>query len=212
MIDLTYPIRGGMPVFPGDPPVEMARACSIATQDSPFNVTRLTLGVHSGTHMDAPRHFFDGRDAIDGADLAHCIGPALLIDLAPSAAGRRISEQDLAAWGDRLAQVRKVVLRTGWARYWGQPEYFDAHPSISEAAARFLVARRVHLVGIDAPSVDRQPYPAHRILLGAGALIVENLANLDRIVRQVFQLVVLPLKLEGADGSPVRAIALEADA
>jgi len=109
---------------------------------------------------------------------------------------------------DTLRHVRAAVLHTGWSKQWGSPGYFSDHPCISSEAARFLVDCGVQVVGVDMPSVDREPYTAHRVLLGAGVLIVENLTNLDAIGADLFQLIVLPLKLVGCDGSPVRAVAV----
>jgi len=106
-------------------------------------------------------------------------------------------------------RTRKAVLNTGWAQKWGEPGYFTEHPRLSGEVAEFLIACGVHLVGVDMPSVDRPPYPAHVALLGSGAVIVENLTNLDAIGSQVFQIFVVPLKIRGRDGSPVRAIATE---
>jgi kynurenine formamidase len=99
-------------------------------------------------------------------------------------------------------------LQTGWSKHWDSPSYFTDHPTLAADAAQFLVECGVQLTAVDMPSVDRAPYPAHRILLGAGVLIVENLTNLDVIGASEFQLIVLPLKLVGRDGSPVRAVAV----
>ena len=107
----------------------------------------------------------------------------------------------------KLRRVPKVILNTGWASRWGTPEYFTDHPCLSAASAEFLVECGVHLVGIDMPSVDRPPFPAHLALLGNGVVIVENLTNLREIGADEFELAALPLSLVGRDGSPVRAIA-----
>ena len=100
------------------------------------------------------------------------------------------------------------MLYTGWSRHWGSPCYFRDYPCLSADAAQFLVDCGIALAGVDMPSVDRAPYPAHKVLLGAGVLIVENLANVEAISAEEFQLVVLPLKLVGREGSPVRAVAM----
>ncbi len=137
------------------------------------------------------------------------MGPALLVDLSGLGAGGEIESRDLEPYRDRMRKAGRVVLHTGWWRRWGTPDYFTAHPVLSGEAAEFLVESGVLLVGVDTPSVDRPPFPAHLALLGNGVLIVENLTNLAAIGREIFQLVILPLRISGRDGSPVRAIAME---
>jgi kynurenine formamidase len=117
----------------------------------------------------------------------------------------------LAPYETSIMATRKVVIRTGWSRRWGQSTYFNDYPVIREDAAQWLVERGVHLIGVDTPSVDREPHPSHYIFLGALAVIVENLVNLEQIAQNPFELIVLPLPLTGLDGSPVRAVARVAD-
>jgi arylformamidase len=189
-------------VFPGDGPVRI----TILEQDS-TNLSRIDFSVHTGTHMDAPFHFFAGAATIDCVPLESCMGSARLIDLRPTAPAGEIRHRYLAPHRETLCQARIAVLQTGWSTHWGSPSYFTDHPCLAADAAQFLVDCGVQLVAVDMPSVDRAPYPAHHILLGAGVLIVENLTNLDAIGASEFQLIVLPLKLVGRDGSPVRAVA-----
>jgi kynurenine formamidase len=118
-----------------------------------------------------------------------------------------IQPADLAACESAIGATGKVLLHTGWASHWGRDDYFHDFPALSEAVARWVIERGVHLVGVDTPSVDRAPNAAHFILLGARAVIVENLTNLDLIGSDHFELIVLPLSLRGLEASPVRAIA-----
>lgn len=173
-----------------------------------MNLSRIDFSVHTGTHMDAPFHFFAGAATIDCALLENCMGFARLIDLRAIAAAGEIRRRHLEPYRETLCQARIAVLQTGWSKHWGSPRYFTDYPSLSADAAQFLVDCGVQLAAVDTPSVDRAPYPAHRILLGAGVLIVENLTNLDATGASQFQLIVLPLKLVGRDGSPVRAVAI----
>jgi arylformamidase len=210
-IDLSYPLSPETPIFPGAPPVELD--VLERTEDAPakgrrsLNVTRLSMMVHTGTHMDAPFHFFGSGRSIDVIPLEQCVGPALLISLPGLGPGQEIDLTNLPNLKEKLHRVRKVVLNTGWARQWGTPGYFTDHPRISGQSAEFLRECGVHLVGVDMPSVDRPPFPAHLALLGGGIVIVENLTNLQAIGEETFQLSVVPLKLSGRDGSPVRAVA-----
>jgi kynurenine formamidase len=157
--------------------------------------------------MDAPAHFYNGVPTIEQVPLDRCTGPAVLIDASHLGSRGEITPADLIAHADAVAATGKVVFRTGWSARWGQDDYFRDFPVLTEATAEWLVARGVHLVGVDTPSVDREPNPAHFVLLGAHAVIVENLTALEAIPGDVFELIVLPLPLRGLEASPVRAVA-----
>jgi arylformamidase len=212
IIDLSYDLQTGMPVVPGHAPLEIAvldtteREATAGTRA--VNLSRLTIGLHCGTHMDAPFHFIGRGRTMEQVPLAQCAGPAVLVRLPGRGAGAPITEGDLARHRNALCETGKIVLSTGWERRWGQPEYFGEHPVITTEAAQFLLKCGVHLVGVDFPSVDVPPHETHVTLLGAGAVIVENLTNLDAIAGDRFQLVALPLRIVGRDGSPVRAVAM----
>lgn len=202
IVDLTQTVGADTPVYPGDGPVRT----TILAQGS-INLSRIELSLHTGTHMDAPFHFFGAGETIDCVALDRCLGPARLIDVQAAAAGGEIRREHIQQRADQL-RAHAAILCTGWAKAWGSSSYFTGHPALAADAAEYLVACGVRLVGVDMPSVDHAPYPAHRILLGAGVPIVENLTNLDGLGVSRFHIVVLPLKLAGRDGSPVRAIAL----
>jgi kynurenine formamidase len=139
-----------------------------------------------------------------------CVGPARVVDLRDFdvAPGGEIRREHIQIRCAAALRGHAAVLHTGWSKQWGAPGYFRDHPYLTADAAQFLVDCGVQLVGVDMPSVDRAPYPAHRILLRAGVPIVENLTNIEAIGADLFQIVVLPLKLDGRDASPVRAIAI----
>ena len=203
IVDLSQPVSADTPAFPGDGPVRVT-----ILEEGSVNLSRIDLSVHTGTHMDAPFHFFTGAETIGQVRLERCMGLARLIDLRGLPPGTAIRREHLEMHRDTLRHVRAAVLHTGWSKQWGSPGYFSDHPCLSTEAAQFLADCGVQIAGVDMPSVDREPYPAHRVLLGAGVLIVENLTNLDAIGADLFQLIVLPLKLVGRDGSPVRAVAV----
>jgi arylformamidase len=215
MVDLTHAISSDTPVFPGDAPVsiEVIEASQEHTgQDQTagrrsLNVGRVAITLHTGTHMDAPFHFFDSGRTIDCVPLDHCIGPAALVDVRGVEAGGPVDLENVPGLRERLRSIPKVVLRTDWWKRWGQDGYFTDHPVLTADAAQFLVDSGVHLVGVDMPSVDLPPFAAHLVLLGNGVLIVENLTNLDAVPAEGFHLTALPLKVMGRDGSPVRAVA-----
>ncbi|MGA2736154.1 MAG: cyclase family protein [Bryobacteraceae bacterium] len=209
IVDLSQPVDAGTPVFPGDGPVRVT-----LSGESSVNVSRIDFSVHTGTHMDAPYHFFNGAETIDQVALNRCVGPARIIDLRDLrdlrnvGPEREIRREHIERRRATTLRAHAAILQTGWSRQWGTPGYFSDHPCLAGDAAQFLVDCGVQLVGVDMPSVDCAPYPAHRILLRAGVPIVENLTNLEGIGAGPFQLVVLPLKLTGRDGSPVRAVAI----
>lgn len=209
IIDLSHPLDPGCPVFPGDDPVDIVVTNSTTgstTDPRRMNCSRLHTSLHSGTHMDAPFHFIHDGAKIDQVDLDRCLGPTLRIPI--PAGTQQIDMPILEPWNNKLRVAHRVILHTGWYHRWGLPGYFTDHPVITGQAARYLVDHGVVLVGVDTPSVDRDPYEAHLAFLGAGLLIVENLTNLDAIHGEVFELVAIPLRVAGRDGSPVRAIAI----
>jgi arylformamidase len=206
IIDLTQPVRPGMPVYPEDPEVTFEPAAAMP----PWRVTKLALGSHSGTHIDAAVHYVTGGATIDAYPLERFVLPARVV---PAGAGAGEAVPWAALSGALPADLtgQAVLLHTGWDRYWGQAEAFD-HPYLGEDAARGLMERGAALVGTDAFNVDSTSAGtthAHEILLGADVLLVENLTRLDLLEPgHTYTCAFVPLRLEGADGSPIRAYAL----
>lgn len=192
--DLTRPISPGMPVYPGDPTVRFRSHADYSEHG--YRVTEVTLGTHAGTHLDAPAHFFPAGVSAEALSLPALVGPARVADLNDS--------ELVVAPGERL------LLRSGWSARWGQPEYFDSFPGLSEPLAERLATAPATLLGLETPSLHPDPETdvrLHRLLLGAGVVIVEGLVGLEELPEQVF-LAALPLPLQGLDGSPCRVIAL----
>jgi kynurenine formamidase len=158
--------------------------------------------------MDAPAHFYNGVPTIDRIPLESCIGPAALVDVRKLGPRGEINPADLVGREEAIHATGKAIFWTGWSNRWGQDSYFDDYPVLSEATAKWLVERGVHLVGMDTPSPDCEPHGVHYVLLGANMVIVENLRGLEQIGRDIFELIVVPLPLEGLEASPVRAIAV----
>lgn len=212
-IDLSYNLEPTTPVYPGDLPVEIQILESTRYKrgdgQRTLNNSRISLGNHNGTHLDAPFHFYEDGRTIDQIALEQCAGRALRVRLPELGAKAQIEAAHLSDYRAKLQEVRKVVLETGWSRQWGRPEYFSDHPVLALSAADLLVECGVQLVGLDVPSVDLPPFPIHLKLLGSGMVILENLTNLAAIQSETFYLVAAPLKITGRDASPVRAIALE---
>ena len=207
LIDLTRPLETGMPVFPGDPPVSTEPICTVSADGC--RVTRLTLGSHAGTHLDAPRHVLSDGVSLDCIPPEQFWGQAVVADC--TACRSAITAADLEPALASAGTADILLLRTGRDRLWGQPDYFTGYPVPDESAVELLCTGHWRLLGMDCPSPDA-PNDAdlsnHRALLGAGVLILENLRGLDRLPRTPFSFCALPLLWSDADGAPARAIAL----
>lgn len=212
IVDLSHPVETGTPVYPGDPEVVLRPAATIAVDG--YNVLHVALGSQSGTHVDAPFHFLNDGARIDAMDLHAFLGPAVVADVRHVDARCPITWNDLAPVVSSLRPGVILLLHTGWSRHWGTQAYFD-HPYLDAAAAESLVAVGIRTVGIDAANIDETVdaaehptrFATHHVLLGAGCTVVENLTALDRIEVPDPIVSVLPLRLTGADGAPVRAVA-----
>ncbi len=210
LIDLSHPLTPGQPCFPGDP--ELCIRSYLTIPSAGCNVTELSLSSHQGTHLDVPFHVFDRGKTLDQMPLERFVGPAVLVDLAPGgclAARTPITVEMLQAHAAKFQPGAKVLYRTGWDRYYGQPEFFADSPSLTVEAARWIAERRIGLLGMDTGTPSTESMDAHWILLGPDAeiILVECLANLDQLPEH-FTFLGLPLNLSGCDGSPIRAAAL----
>jgi len=206
-IDISVAVRPDLPVWKGDPAVSIFRAASIAAGDQ-ANVTRLDMGAHTGTHVDAPLHFIDGRRSVDQLDLDVLIGPAWVAEFDVP---REITAVDLGKAGIPVGTSR-LLLKTSNSRLWSQkPSTFDENfIGIAADGARWLVEHEIKLVGIDYLGVERYdtvPHgaPTHKTLLNAEVILLEGL-NLSDVRPGAYQLICLPVKIQGADGSPCRAV------
>ena len=202
-IDISVTLRGGMVHWPGNPPVEISLQQSIERGDH-ANVSALSLGAHSGTHMDAPRHFIRDGIGIDRLPLDAVLGRARVIAIDDPVAIRPYELEPLD-----LQPGERVLFKTAnSARVWGTDEFVQDFVSISSPAAQYLAQRRVKLVGVDYLSVGgykRDGAATHQALLGAGIWIIEGL-NLDGLEPGAYDLICLPLKILDVDGAPARAL------
>ena len=203
--DVSLPIREGMPVWPGDPPVLVEGLCSVPAGDA-FSVSRLSLGSHAGTHVDAPSHLLRHGRTVDELSLEALCGPAWLCSLPEP---RIIIGAHLAAL-ELPAGCRRLLLRTANA----EPEsecvstVDPTYVAFDESAARWVVERNILLIGIDGPSIEpfgKDMGPVHRLLLEADIVIVEGLA-LRGVPPGEYELICLPLRIVGGDGAPARAL------
>ncbi|MGO1842335.1 MAG: cyclase family protein [Canibacter sp.] len=206
MFDLSHELYSGMPIYPGDPEVTIGPALTI--ENDAVLVQHVSMGSHSGTHLDAPAHTVPGGRTLDQIGLSELQGEALI--LRPKVqAQQAITPTDLGL--QQLTSVPQiVVIATGWSEHFGSNEYFD-HPYLSAEAAAQLWQLGMRLLAVDVLSPDSTPsadFPVHEIVLGGDGLIVENLTGLDQL-GETARLGFFPLKLGAVDGAPVRAVAFE---
>jgi len=202
-IDVTIPIRDGMPVYDRNPPVRLRRARAIADGDV-VNISEIDMGTHTGTHVDAPVHFIEGAPGMESVPLDALCGPAVVVD-GTSISGDSIGESDLDAI-DIPAGAERVLLKTRNSELWSQKEFTRDFLRLDGSGARFVVARGIRTIGIDYLSIG--DHEAHRELLGAGVVPVEGL-DLRKIEPGSYTFVCLPLDLVGSDGAPARAILID---
>ena len=177
---------------------------------------KVVLGTHIGTHADAPRHFIPNGQTIDEIPLDVLIGPATVVDFTGCQPLQPIDIADLEQKLHGKIPAR-LILRTGWSEYFGNLKFYNEYPFLSENAAQWLVEKGVRLIAMDTPSPDNPAHsrgtpkdsPNHKVLLGAEVVLVEYLANLKSLTAPEVELIVLPLKLKGCDGSPARCVAIE---
>ncbi|HFE53953.1 MAG TPA: cyclase family protein [Bacteroidetes bacterium] len=205
LIDATLTLGTETPVFPGDPSVQVVEELSLKNGD-PVNLRWYRLSGHHGTHVDAPRHLFDEGKDVASLDPARFVGDAWVVDVPTEGA---ISARDLENRLPGEGKIYRVLIRTRASEAW-QERRFDNFPIpyLLPAAARFLMDRRIQLVGIDSLSVDpvdSEDLPSHKIILGQGVPIIEGL-DLSRAPLGPVQVIALPLRLAGADGAPVRVL------
>lgn len=200
LIDISRPIRTGMPHWPGDSEARFDVVVRIR-DGAPVNVGALRMSVHNGTHADAPWHYNDAGATIDLVPVDTYVGPARVID----ARGRTALDRSLFA-GIDLAPTPRILFRTD---AWTDPGVFPTDwPVMEPGMPQWLAAQGVKLVGLDIPSVDTlesKDLPIHHACDHAGICIIENL-DLRAAGPGTYELIALPLRIAGGDGSPIRAV------
>jgi arylformamidase len=205
LFDISVPLRPGMTVYPGDVPFNIERTRSMTSGDS-YNLSRLQFGAHSGTHVDAPLHFIEAGYDVTRLPLAALVGPAYVVD------ATRITADIDAKTLDTLQipeGATRLLFKTPNSRLWDRESFSEDFFAITADAASVLLSRGVELVGIDYLSLGpfSDPAPTHVVLLDAGVVILEG-ADLRQVEPGPYQLICLPLLIEGCEGSPARAFLL----
>ncbi len=202
LIDISVPIDSNLPTYPGNTPFGLEAIKRLDRGDS-SNVSTLHLGAHAGTHVDAPRHFFDDGPGAEELPLEMLCGRTRVVQLSTR---RGVTAEDLAEFD--LREDLRLLLKTHNSRLWGSPTFHEDFVGVTEGGARFLVDRGVKVLGVDYLSVE--PYktpgaPAHHVLLGAGTIVIEGL-NLRDVEPGTYEMFCLPLAIVGADGAPARVV------
>ena len=189
------------------PKLSVSWHCTLDTLG--YNLSRVTMSTHQGTHIDAPLHMLPEAETIDHIALERVIVRAVKADLTHIKPKEEIRIRDLLPYEKRIDEGYSILLDTGWGKVFPRREFFSDFPMITMELAEWFAAKCVGLVGIDMPCPNSVEWKAvHQVMLSKGVLIVEGIANLSALGSEPFTFFALPLKLKGRDGSPVRAIAM----
>ena len=214
IIDLTHRIAPNMPVYPGTEGPRFEPANSY--EKNGFQETLVTMFTHTGTHMDPPKHLFAEGKTLDQLPITHFVGKAVVIDCSSLHEGGKITMDFLHKQMELAEQAEWLLFRTGWDRYWESEKYFGDYPTIDTKVAEYIAKTKKKGIGLDVIGLDPiadENLTLHKIVLANDyTVIVENLKNLDLLGDKPFTLCAIPLYLEEADGSPIRAFAMVEEA
>lgn len=216
IVDLTMTLEEGMQTFWGywHPMVEITQLGRLGIEKR--ETRKLTIGTHTGTHIDSPRHFIPGGMTVDNIPIDQLCGPATVLDLSETPDYKEVGVDELAKKLDGN-DLKRLIVRFDWDLQLNTLRYYSGHPFFSEAACEWLVEKGCRLLALDTPQPDNpkngrgceKDAPNHKILLGAGVVIVEYLINIRDIESPTVDLVVAPLKVKEGDGAPVRCFVVE---
>lgn len=196
-IDLSVPLSAATPVYPGDP-IPLVTPLNTLQKDG-YQIHSITLATHVGTHIDAPSHMIDDGKTLNHFPLEAFQGEGVYVKVS--------GKFDLESIKQAPIKENSIVLfHTGMDMQYGKPAYFEKFPALSEEIAKYLISKKVKMVGVDMCSVDTPEFAVHKLLLKNNILILENLTNLSELQRKKFEVFAFPLKVH-LDGSPVRVVA-----
>ena len=210
-IDISLSIHPSMPVWPGDPHIDLHQVSTIANGDT-SNVSQLTMSVHTGTHIDAPKHFIDSGLTVDQIPLEQLIGEVLVLEIDYDV--DIISDHILQSHPNKalLEAATKVLFKTRNSNLWAEkPTVFDKnYVGIDTSGARYLQQLNLDLIGIDYLSIApfNETSSPHQILLSGGSVLLEGL-NLSAVTGGVYELFCLPMNITGCEGAPARVMLID---
>lgn len=198
LIDLSHTFAPNMPVWPGDTDPQFTQKATL--DNDGYNGQLIKTSLHVGTHIDAPIHMISDGRRLSEIPVERFCGRGLLID------ARGKSEIDLPLLNN-VPQGEIMLVCTAWSKKFGVKEYYEKFPQVTKGFAQRLVDLKIKLLGLDTPSPDFDPFEIHKLLLQKEILIIENMTNLESLIRMDdFEIFAFPIKLE-ADGAPVRVVA-----
>lgn len=199
--DISVPICPEMPVYPGDPHISIQLRESIA-KGSPCNVSSISLGSHTGTHIDPPYHFIESGIKVDQIPLNLLVGRTHVVEITSPRIDKSVLKEV------NLSDPVRLLFKTRNSYLWNSNKFVEDYVYVTPDAAEMLVESGIKLVGIDYLSIEQYgstTYQTHKILLGNGVIIVEGL-NLSEVVPKDYEMICLPLRIKDADGAPARVI------
>jgi arylformamidase len=202
LIDVTVPLDVRLPTYPGNTPFTLEANKRLARGDS-SNVSTLHLSAHAGTHVDAPRHYFDDGPGAEALPLEMLLGRTRVVEIRSQLG---IGAEELVDLD--LSGELRVLFKTVNSRFWESPDFRHDYVGVTPSGAERLIAGGIKVVGVDYLSVEQfktPGAPAHRVLLGAGAVVIEGL-DLREVEPGIYDMLCLPLRIVGADGAPARVL------
>jgi arylformamidase len=214
IIDLSLGLQDGMITYPTAVHHKFESSVMGRIAIEGRETRKFTMGSHCGTHVDAPKHFLENGKTIDEYDVNDLVGEALLVDLGKTDPGRIITKKEIEACAKELREndIKRVLFRTEWSRFWNTKQFYKDWPYFSDDAMEHLLQQNIKLIGLDFPSPDSAYFgddcsldsPNHKKIFHAGVILAEYLTNLDKLNPGKIYLMVMPLKLIGFDGAPSR--------
>jgi arylformamidase len=209
IIDLSQSINSNIKLYPGSPNVYFLKWSKYSIDG--YDSEAIFLSTHTGTHMDAPSHFIEGAESIDDIDVNRFVMKNVHLLKIFKSSNQLITAEDIINSNIDIKENDSIVFSTGWEHNYNSDNYISSNPGLSPQAATYLSNKKINAVAIDSPSIDsgiESEFPVHQILLKNNIIIIENICNLAQIDKKNFKLIAIPLKLRGASGSPVRALAI----
>lgn len=209
-VDLSWELAAGTPIYPGDPEPSISIATTLENEG--YNLFQVIIGTQTGTHVDAPYHFLNNGTTVDNMDLSFFFGEAVVIRVTNKQQEEQITMADVEPYAPKIKPGTIVLFNTNWYKKRGSEEFFR-HPYVAEEVAHWLVNKGVRFICSDTINVDRTggtEFPVHDLFAAKNLMIGENMAYFDKIdFDDNLVLAAFPLKISGADGSPVRAVAMQ---
>jgi arylformamidase len=209
IIDLSQSINSDIKLYPGSPNVSFLKWSKYSIDG--YDSEAIFLSTHTGTHMDAPSHFIKGAEPIDIIDVNRFVMNNVHLLKISKSYNQLITTEDIINSDTDIKENDSIIFSTGWEHSYNSDDYMSSNPGMSLDAATYLSNKKINAVAIDSPSIDsgiESKFPVHQILLKNDVLIIENICNLTQINKKILKLIAIPLKLQGATGSPIRALAI----